>query len=285
MAEVPVAECRLCRSTRGVLTREHIPPKSSGNEGPHRIETFRFDSQQPATLDLRDGFALSVLCDTCNSTYGSRLGTSFAGFVQQVQASGRFISPRGGVYAAALDVFPARVYRQLLLNYLCLHPYSEAENWHAIREYVRSRTSLTPPDSLRLGLYCNISNTYRVSPAGSVGALGHGRNPWTGAEIAAPGLGVVYTLGDPSVVNPAIVPRLHDISDWGSARFSERAKVVFELARYRVEVPHPIAYGRPVDVEKWRNRNHIVWLATRFDTDIGADMSAVLWRAAPRRTR
>lgn len=236
---------------------------------------------------LSDGFALRVLCERCNNRFGSRLGTTFASFVQQVQTSGRFVSPRGGVFVSAIDIFPSRVFRQLLLNFLCVQSGYDPNRWEAVREYVKSRDGLVPRETPRIGLYYNVSKTYRVVPAGSVTSLGRGRGPWVGLEIAAPGLGVVFTLGDPAEVNPAILPNLADISSWGDHHFSERSRVVLELNRYRVQVPHPLAYGYPKDVEKWQKRNMIAWAATRFDTDVASDVGAVLWRpeGRPRRRK
>lgn len=270
--------CRLCGSSRDVLTREHIPARSAGNSGRHTIEFFRVDSTGQAKLELPDGFALSVLCKSCNSRYGSSLGTSFADFVQQVQSSGRFVSPRGGAFVCAMDVYPSRVLRQLLLNFLCIQPLASYERWESVRKYIRSRGGGVPPDAPRVGLYCNISNTYRVVPVGVVGALGRRSEPWVGAEIAAPGLGVVFTLGDPRDANPVITPKLLDITPWGDQPFSARERVTLELARYRVEVPHPLAFGSRREVDKWQTRNMIAWLANRFDVGLDHEVAGILWK-------
>jgi len=277
--------CRLCGSSHGVITREHIPPKSAGNRGTHTVITTRFGSGQKGDVEISDGFALRVLCDRCNSRFGSRLGTTFGSFVQQVQQSGRFVSPHGGVYAGAVDVYPSRVVKQLLLNFLCIHPTYDPEHLEDIREYVRSRDSPLPIDAPRIGLYYNISNSYRIVPVGGVTSLIRKEGMWTGAEIAAPGLGIVFTLGNPNEVDRAILPRIADISSWANHSFTDRVRMVFELPRYRVEAPHPLGFGRPRDVHKWQSRNQIVWLATKFDTDVGSDVGAVLWRPVPHKRR
>jgi hypothetical protein len=163
-----IEACRLCGSTRAVITREHIPPKSTGNRGAHQVYTTRFGPGLTGKIELSDGFALRVLCDRCNSRFGSRLGTTFGSFVQQIQQSGRFVSPRGGVYACAMDVYPSRIYRQLLLNFLCVQSHYGADHWKDVREYVKSRHEGLPPDTPRIGLYYNISESYRVVPIGGI---------------------------------------------------------------------------------------------------------------------
>lgn len=281
------ATCRLCLSSASVLTQEHIPPQSVGNTGPHDLRALSLDNGKLTEVHLPNGFALTVLCARCNTRYGSRLGTTFAGFVQQVQQSGRFISPRGGVYALALDVYPARVFRQLLLNYLCLHPPTDEGNLPFVRNVVRSRAPIDVDNSElpRIGLYCNVSTTYRVVPVGSLGTLGHRKEPWLGAEIAAPGLGVVFTLGNRRDVHPALNPKLADITHWASDAFTAIRRILLELPRYRVETPHPLGFGTPREVDKWQTRNNVIWLATRFDTDVGENMGAIMWKPATRQRR
>lgn len=273
--------CRLCGTTERVLTREHIPPQSTGNTGLHRAEVLESDSGKIKSIDLPDGFALTVLCDPCNTRFGSRLGTTFSEFVKQVQASGRFVSLRGGVFVSALNVYPGRVHRQLMLNYLCLQPDSTRDRWAELRNYIKSRSEASPASAPRIGLYCNISGTYRLVPVGGVTSLGRGKGPWTGAEIAAPGLGVVYTLGDPAAVNPQVLPKLIDISSWGDAGFDQRRTIMLELPRQRVEMVHPIGFGRSVQFEKWQTQHAIVWLASPIDQIAPPKIMALLWRRVP----
>lgn len=273
--------CRLCRSTDRAITREHIPTKSTGNAGPHYVHALRFGAGKPEQVEAPDGVALSVLCDRCNSGLGSRLGTTFADFAKQVQSSGRFTSPGGSVFACAMDVYPGRILRQLLLNFLCIQPDAADPRWDSLRQYIRSRSGEFPQEAPSVGLYYNVSTTYRVVPVGVLGALGQGKEPWMGAEVAAPGLGVVFTVGDPDVANPVIARKLIDVSSWGSVAFDQRKRVVLDLPKYWVETPHPLAFGRPREVEKWQSKNMIAWLATRMDTDLADDVAALLWR--PRR--
>lgn len=266
-----------------MFTLEHIPPKSAGNSGWQKVEAQRVGGEGPTELDLSDGFALSVLCADCNSRLGSRLGTTFGSFVKQVQKSGKFVSTKGGVFVAAVEVFPARIFRQLLLNYLCVQLEPEKGQWDPIRSYIRGRERVVPDEAPRIGLYYNTSDNYRVVPVGVVGALGQNREPWMGAEIAAPGLGVVFTVGDPDIVNPNIMPRLYDISSWGRMPFSQNARIHIELARYKVDAPHPLAYGSRKMIDQWQTKNMIAWLASRFDTGINGEVAAVLWKPVRKR--
>ena len=281
--ELGTETCALCGTDRSVLSDEHIPPKSTGNRGRHRVEILRFGSTGASEVVSSDGVALRVLCKDCNSRFGSRLGTSFAEFAQQVQKSGRFVSRRGGSYVATMDVHPGRIARQLYLNFLCLTKSRDATHWDGLRDYVRSREGSQPSTAPRIGLYYNVSNTYRVVPVGALGALGTGKGPWTGAEVTAPGLGVVFTLGGWDGVHPAIVPKLLDVTDWASRDFSERGSMVLEIPRQRVDAVYPLGFGRPREVERWRERHAIAWLASRIDADVAPEVAALLWRPVPRK--
>ncbi len=65
---------------------------------------------------------------------------------------------------AAFDVFPARVVRQLLLNFLCIQPVEDHPSWTAIREFIRSRDAALPKEAPSVELYFNASQTYRLAP-------------------------------------------------------------------------------------------------------------------------
>ena len=245
--------CRLCGTTEAVITREHIPPKSAGNRGTHVATTTRFGSGHSRGDELPDGFALRVLCVRCNSRFGSRLGTTFGTFVQQLQQSGRFVSPRGGVYAGAVDVYPSRVIRQLLLNFLCIQATYDGEHLEGVREYVRSRDAALPVEAPRIGLYYNVSSTYRIVPVGGITSLTRKGGLWTGAEIAAPGLGVVFTLSDPDEVDRAILPRMTDISSWASLSVLQ-IRCASHLNYRGTVLKHPILSALVVPV-KWTDGN------------------------------
>jgi len=283
--------CSICGDSVGVLSDEHIPPKSTGNRGRHRVEVLRFSESEspggstarPQLIDLPDGVALKVLCASCNSKLGSRLGTGFADFAQQVSASGRFASPGGGLFASAVNIYPARVIRHLLLNFLCVQQDALDARWDSLRDFIRSRGGSLPPSSPRVGLYYNRSGTYRLFPVGAVNSLrARAGEPWHGAEITAPGLGAVYTLGDPSTVEPVVLPRLLDVSTWGDAPFGERVTMALDLPAYWVESVHPLGFGKGREVARWQEKNLIVWLATRMELDDVTDVSGLLWRPTPR---
>jgi hypothetical protein len=69
-----------------------------------------------------------------------------------------------------------------------------------------------------------------------------------------------------------------DITDWCNYRFDQRDSVVLSLPRLRVEHPHPIGFGREIDVQRWRDRNMIAWMVSEADDPSAITATSALWR-------
>jgi hypothetical protein len=263
-----------------MLTLEHIPPRSTGNRGSGTLEYLSLSSEsRTIRTSTRDGIAVRVLCQRCNTSYGSTLGTGFGEFAKQVQRSGRLESPHGGVFVSSVAIYPGRIMRQLLLTFLCAQPRDAGSSWDDIRNFIRSRTETLPATAPRVSVYYNPSESYRIVPVCSVGAITFGRR-WAGSEIAAPGLGVIFSVANSSMddIQWIIEKRPLDISSWGDVRFDDRVTLALELPRLRVEHPHPLGFGRPIDVERWQTRKRIVWAVGTADDPNSPTAVAALWQ-------
>jgi hypothetical protein len=281
------SSCRLCGAASEILTLEHIPPKSTGNRGVGELEMFTATPQGRVRRSVPDGVAVRVLCKRCNNTFGSKLGTGFGEFAKQIRESGRLESPSGGAFVSAVDIFPARIVRQLLLCFLCAQPHDNREGWDDIRLFIRSREPGLPSSAPRISLYYNAADSYRIVPVCSVGAIDGSHRNWVGSEIAAPGLGVIFSLpGSDSLGAARLIGKSPvEISSWADYPFGRRESLVLTLPRLRVEEPHPIGFGRPRDFERWQTSNMIVWLVAQTDYPDSVTATAVLWRQSRRRKR
>jgi hypothetical protein len=278
----PTQFCRLCKRP-AELTEEHVPPKSTGNKGLVRFEALGLSPEAEVIKLAPNGIALKVLCERCNNNYGSRLGTGFGEFAKQVQGSGRVLSPRGGVFAGAVEVFPSRVLKHLYLNYLCAQVGTDKPEWDALRDYVKSRDGSVPTEAPRVSLYFNASPTYRLVPVCGVVAIDASKRAWYGSEIVAPGLGAIFTLADTSDPEPLIGVQTADITGWSQYRFDQRDSVALSLPNLRVEHPHPLGFGRAADVERWRERNMIGWFIGEAEDPLAVNSASVLWQPVRRR--
>jgi hypothetical protein len=281
-------KCRLCGSLDDVLTLEHIPPRSTGNRGRGELVLFTATPMgRRERRQLTDGVSLRVLCLRCNNGTGSRLGTTFSDFTCQVRASAHLDNPAGGVFVPVADVYPARVLRQLLLTYLCAQPYDDRPEWAELRQFIRSRDPGLPASAPRVSLYYNPSDSYRVVPVSSVGAIDGSRRNWVGSEVAAPGLGVLFSLpGSNHVDVGRLVGREPlDISEWAEQPFDRVQTLALTLPRLRVEEPHPLGFGRLIDFERWQTRNMIVWMIPEVDHPDAITAVAAAWRVEGRRRR
>jgi hypothetical protein len=279
--------CRLCHKEMATLTEEHVPPKSTGNRGAGDLEYVTFDGERSVRVReaVPDGIALKVLCARCNNRYGSSLGTGFSEFAKQVRRSGRFESPGGGIFVSAVDVFPGRIYRQFLLTFICAQAADDAGRYDGIRDYIRSRRGPPPEEAPAVSLYFNSADTYRIVPVCGVGGLGSGGRNWTGAEVAAPGLGLIFSLSGEEHLPWLVGQRPENISAWGVSTFSEQASVVLRLPRLRVNEAHPLGFGTAAEVDRWQTRKSIIWLVSGADDPTAPNSVAALWRPRRRRTR
>lgn len=276
---VTARHCRLCGAKKAVLTLEHVPPQSTGNRGRMLVEHLVLDGNKARTVktEMRDGVALRVLCESCNTRFGSSLGTGFGDFAKQVRASGRLESPGGGIFVSALDIFPGRVARQLLLSFLCLQPADDEGRYDELRKFIKSRDGGPPGSAPRIEIYFNVSSTYRVVPTCSIGSLGKGKN-WAGSEVAIPNLGVLFSLNGSETLPWFIGKVPVDITEWASRSFGHREPVALRLPRLSVNHPHPLGFGSAKEVDRWQARKHIMWLVAKADDPNSLASVAALWR-------
>ncbi|WP_405284350.1 hypothetical protein V3331_01920 [Gaopeijia maritima] len=274
--------CRLCRSTNRVITEEHVPPKSAGNRGAFVGRTLRLEEGGFRTFSGAEGVSLRVLCERCNSRYGSSLGTTFGDFAKAVIGSGRLLTRDGRLFVSTQEIFPARVVRHLLLNHLCLLGDGEGPAPEDVRDFVRSRDPSPPPGLPNVSLYYNQSETFRVVPIAGVGSLLRRPRigPWIGGEIAAPGLGAVFTYSGRDAIPAITGTDLLDVSGWTSAGWKERVSLQLELPPTAIREPRPLGFGTPAEIEKRWSTHSIVWLAVRGGP---LDSSAAFWRRTKRR--
>ena len=279
--------CRLCKRAPAELTLEHIPPKSTGNRGRIGVEVYGHRGQGRVLRAERNGIGLRVLCERCNRREGRRLGTEYGKFVRQVRLSGRIGLPRRRVYVEANAVFPQRVVRQLYLSFLCLASVKDEAMLDSLREFVREDGAPLPDDAPRISLYHNQSGTFRVAPVCGILSLGgRGRGPgwrWHGAEVVHPGLGAIYTFPEdeePPRAGPPFLSETADVTGWSSYGYGDRAAVRLDLPSWRVEHPHPLGFGRPAQVERWTEREHLAWTLTADDDsdELLRSGGSVLWR-------
>lgn len=135
-----------------------------------------------------------------------------------------------------------------------------------------------------VSLYFNPLATYKIAPVCCVASLKSSKLSWIGSEIAAPGLGVLYSLGGDSrsSLRTLIGVDPVDITEWGDLPFDRRQSVMLQLPPLRVEDPHPLGYGRKNEFTRWQTKQKIIWLVAEAKYPGSITASAVLWRLRPR---
>lgn len=110
------------------MTKEHIPPKSTGNDG--AVTIHRTDPNHPTGLgkvvgSSRDGYSMMTLCRSCNNR-GSRFGyvaqykkwhielTKIIDHASQKEGRDLLATPSSFFFQMGYDFMPARFARQAI---------------------------------------------------------------------------------------------------------------------------------------------------------------------------
>ncbi len=108
--------CRVC-GRNGRFTKEHVPPKSSGNKGvvivstPKTIASPNRVSMRPE-YEISGGIFIYSLCDRCNNKTGTRYGADYSRFVEVVRPSA---SPENAIKTVPINaagIHPLRIIKQ-----------------------------------------------------------------------------------------------------------------------------------------------------------------------------
>ncbi|OZC04014.1 hypothetical protein BSZ36_14100 [Rubricoccus marinus] len=230
------------------------------------------------------GLSIRSLCQRCNNRLGVQVGTEFSEFAKRVRRSGKLVTAGSRAYVEAENVYPQRIARQFYLTFLSLCRPGRTESNDAIREFVRYGEEPLPSDAPRPSLYLNKSNTYRAASFASMFSANGKGWAWAGCEFAFPGLGVIMTLPEEEMRGRAplsLIGETVDVREWAEYGFKERATVRLELPVFRVEHPHPLAFGKERQAERWQEEQGIVWMLGAEDEsdELLKASGSVLWHA------
>lgn len=291
MREPPLAQrhaviCCLCMR-RPAETNEHVPGRHAANTGPVLI---RYLTGATSSGGLRhrvrkapDGFSVPTLCRKCNSRTGSRYGAAYGDFVRQFEASGTLKASDGRTFIGLRGIRPARVAKQMISMLITSQPKALPPQLDHLREYVLRRDAVLPAsdssDAFGLFLYRNVSRNGRIVPMGSIMEL-FAPGPVEdrsvlSAEVSWPPVGLVFAMQGATWLRAR---GLVDITDWGRQRFNAIENVQILVPDFEVTTDHPLGFGQPDDVERWRSERGVVWAIARVDDPELPNATAMIWR-------
>lgn len=225
--------------------------------------------------ESNNGFWVLALCPSCNSKTGFRYGSAYANFVSQVSKSAGIEDLKGNVYVHLEDVYPVRVLKQMFSMFLCAMPQRSMPAWQKIRNFVLQRDANLPSDAPHVYLYKNISRVGRIAPPCGISELFTSRGPILVSEISWPPVGIIFC--DPPDDR---FKDMEDVTSWGQYNFKQKKNLVIKLPQLRITTDHPIAFGTPDEVERWRTTHGILWYVPEADDPTLQTSVSMLWKKA-----
>lgn len=279
------AMCRLC-GRRPADSREHVPGRHAANAGPVWVRHM-------AVLDgtgrvrheegrYADGFALRSLCQKCNNKTGSRYGAAYLDFVRQFGATGHVIAPDGRAFIELERMRPARIAKQMVAMFVASQPRALPAQLDGLRRFVLGRDAVLPdagsPEAISIYLYRNGSQHGRIVPVSSIMEL------WAPgpveerslmfAEVSWPPVGLVFCFaGGGWLERRGIV----DVSEWGRRPFDAVENFRLLVPTFTITTDHPLAFGSPDEVERWRTERGVIWALGGADDPDAPTANSLIW--------
>lgn len=233
--------CRVCRNNPAD-SPEHFIPKAAGNRGKVTI-VFLGQGGSYVSRPGTDGYYERVLCTACNGEC-SVYAQQYVEMLRQLEQSSGLSVPDGRQAVTLRGIYPLRLVKQLILQFLCAPPFPPAAVWLELQRFVRDREATLPPGAPSIYLYRNLSTHGRVVPCCCVLEL-RTRRTVVVSEVSWPPVGAVFCFNP----HPKL-EAMQDITEWCHRAFSAREDLTILLPQYEVSGVFPLVYGNVRQVEQ-----------------------------------
>lgn len=243
-------KCHICGAI-GPLTFEHVPPKAAGNE-PYGIslDVHQYlDNNPDAPLStmrrrkLPRGSGGYVFCARCNNLTGAHYVEDYAIWAGQGERHRRALRDSNSL-ALPFQIFPARVFKQILAIFAATCRPEMFEKNPFLRELVLNRDAQGMPENLRLFCYI-VHPESQTSRHSGVAGMVQGTTVHTIAEFAYRPFGYLLTFGGSPVPDRG----LFDLTFFAHHQYNEYRELHLPIPTRHVESYFPADY-----------RNRAEWL-------------------------
>lgn len=248
--------CRICNK-RLAESREHLPPQNTNNCGTVHIRFIKNDTSRGVEhehVELQNGFWMRVLCRKCNSRLGRIYGANYGDFYKQFSECGRLLDLKENHQIYLRDIYPLRVIKQMIAMFLCIQPSAPPIEWDCLRKFVQTKEELLPADAPNVYLYKNDSQNSRIVPRCAIGEIHTHRKPILISEISWVPVGIVFCEDADDRFD-----YMENITHWGRMGYKKKISVSLSLPAHEITHDHPLAFGTPDEVERWRTSKGIIW--------------------------
>ncbi|WP_343637521.1 hypothetical protein [Fluviicola sp.] len=166
MAKKIQGKCSIC-GTYGVLTYEHIPPKSAFNSKPKLVqgheEVFVSTSHKYGkNRRANQGFGRHCLCASCNNNTGNWYAKDYAEFAEQCMNNFRELKDLYRVNELKFQIKPLNVMKQIVAMFMCANGNVLTDDL-GLRKFVLDRECKDLPEQYRVHIFTTISKNCRYN--------------------------------------------------------------------------------------------------------------------------
>jgi hypothetical protein len=120
-----IGVCSIC-DCEGILTYEHIPPKSAGNSKPKLVKGHEHLFEEKSylfgkTKKLNKGFGKNCLCESCNNFLGANYVNDYVEFVNQCMEQYNTTPSFENFKIYKFHIKPLNVFKQIFSMFVCLN--------------------------------------------------------------------------------------------------------------------------------------------------------------------
>lgn len=256
--------CHICKQNR-VLTEEHIPPKSTFNNG--TVKTYRFidlisSNGYPWEVDgikykLQQGGArYYTLCEQCNNLCGVRYVPEYKKIVQGIsQTIFRCFDSKSGFAGITFEltrIHPLRFIKQVISMFYSINTEKFTLAGIDIKKLIHDKNyNIVDKKKIRISTYLNL--TIKGSQCLGFTVIGRG-NPieiTTACEIKA------FPLSFVLEIDPKDVCRAADITSFFDYTFDQECDVTLSLPVKETNTMFPLDYRTKEQIVSTKDENDL----------------------------
>ncbi len=225
-------KCLLC-TKEGMLTFEHIPPKSAFNKEKKKFysgkellkhitsDNLPWDVSKIKGKEQQGGAGRYSLCNECNNLTGLKYVSALRDFYEQgvkgiVQAG----KEQGEIIITFKDIYPLRIIKEIICMMLCINPLKFGDNYPELRSFILNHKMSKRLNNFSLSVYLNMGLVERT--VGNAVILSEGKLRHL-SELGTRPFGLV--LEDNEICDK----RLLDISFFSQYQYDEKIDITLKL--------------------------------------------------------
>ena len=240
--KINIGNCSIC-GERCALSYEHVPPKKAFNN--MRVNAYSIDemlsgSELPWDMTgkkakiLQKGSGAYTLCDTCNNNTGTWYGKDYVDFISGIHnaISQHQYGPGASFQIEATDVYPLRIFKQILAMFCSVNGSGFGEDFH---EYLLNKENCQfDVEKYKLSIY--ICGQVHIQTGICVKGDISTNSFRTVSEIAHYPLGYVLDFDTKSECSGC------DITTFSQCAYEQKANVILTLPVLEHNTGFPLDY-------------------------------------------